>query len=150
MSMEDNATWGDRTVVLILKTAHERGFSFGTSRQIDNIASSVGIWPKNSFWTLIHKKIWKVETDWLWTGFSPPRLSGCHDTFSWMLVFSTSQAGLLSNSFQGFRQNCEFVELQVRFWIWIPWKQHGRVFSHCLCFRMVPGFHLRDTMDHWS
>lgn len=52
----------------------------------DKIVPSVGIWPKNSFWTLIHKKIWKVHTDWLWTGFSPPCLPGCHDTFSWMLV----------------------------------------------------------------
>lgn len=37
--MEDNnAQRGDRTVVLILKTAHERGFGLGTSRKIDKMA----------------------------------------------------------------------------------------------------------------
>lgn len=41
-------------------------------------------------------------------------------TPSRMLVSQHPKQVLISNSFQDFKQNREFLELQVRFWIWTP------------------------------
>lgn len=75
-------------MVLILKTAREREFSLGSSRQVKQPqALEFGLKIHfEPYFVLPHKKVWKVHTDWLWTGFSPPLLPGCHGTFSRMLV----------------------------------------------------------------
>lgn len=136
--MEDsNANRGDGTVVLILKTARDWELSLGTSRLTDSPKHWNLAW--NSFWTFScapTQKVWEVS---LSTLIGCEEAPGYHGTFSWMPVSQHALADLIGgDSFQDFTQKCQVFWLQVRFWIWMTWKQHRGVSSHCLCFSMVP------------